>query len=146
MHTAVKFAILLGFSLVRTNNQKTKNGTIFKLLGTYENVRNWLIQVLSPEAQPVEKSCRTVFSELNKKQVELIAECLKQLGYKTVKEKTQKSTCVLKCVMSNLKVLNGNGSVDEGTFNDFVEHQWPHHLQQRAKDAFGPCFTITSEC
>jgi len=89
-----------------------------------------------------QKSCRAVFSEQNRKQIQQINVCVKQLGYKTGREKTQKSACVQKCVLENLEMLNDEGYVDQKQYNTYLAAQWPEYWVERANATFQPCLKI----
>lgn len=95
--------------------------------------------------QQPQKSCRAHFSDMNRKQLKWINDCVKQLGYKTAREKTQKSTCVMKCVLENLKMLNDDGRVDEASFENFLKENWPEYLQDKGRAALKPCRDIAGK-
>ncbi len=82
---------------------------------------------------PVRRSCRSIVSDQNRKQINGINECNKQLGYKTGREKSQKSACVIKCMLERLNMLNNLGIVDQDQYNKYLVEQWPEHLIDRGE-------------
>jgi len=105
-----------------------------------------ILAIVSAQGQSQDlKSCRAVFSEQNRKQLTWINRCVKELGYKSAREKTQKSTCVWKCVLDNFNMLNDDGNLDKDQYNKHLTEEWPSHMLDRANTTFQPCLKIGGE-
>ncbi|XP_021950103.1 uncharacterized protein LOC110847463 [Folsomia candida] len=89
-----------------------------------------------------DKSCRNVVAQLNKLQMTQINSCANQLGFTTTKERLKKSTCILKCVLQSIGVINHDGSVSAAKLDQYIDDHFPSNLRQKAHTTFTPCLKL----
>ncbi|OXA59963.1 uncharacterized protein LOC110844879 [Folsomia candida] len=86
-----------------------------------------------------EKSCKQVMADLTKRQLGGISACGKSLKFKNGKDKAKKMNCILKCVMTNEKVLNAEGYFDATQLDALIIKEFPPYLHEKANASFMPC-------
>jgi len=93
-------------------------------------------------APPPERKCRGVFTDLNKKELQQINVCTKELGFKSGREKSQKSTCTMKCVLTKEGLLKEDGQLSTDQFDFYLGLHFPPSLVARANETFYPCLEL----
>ncbi|OXA57507.1 uncharacterized protein LOC110846363 [Folsomia candida] len=99
-----------------------------------------VISIVTPA--PPERKCRTVFTDLNKRELQQINVCTKELGYKSGREKSQKSTCTMKCVLTKESLIKPDGQLSAEQFDIYVMEHFPPSLIDRANETFNPCLAL----
>ncbi|CAL8132363.1 unnamed protein product [Orchesella dallaii] len=100
------------------------------------------VLVVSSASVGPQKSCRATISDINKQQIDLVNRCVKELGFKSGRERAQKSGCVMVCVLKNLEMLNEEGIIDQSQVDKYLIEQWPEELQERANATMQPCLRL----
>ncbi|OXA38622.1 uncharacterized protein LOC110861693 [Folsomia candida] len=93
-------------------------------------------------APPPERKCRTVWTDLNKLELRQIGVCTKELGWKGGREKTQKSTCTMKCVLTKEGLIQEDGHLSITNYNSYLLDHFPPSLVERSNETFFPCFEL----
>ncbi|XP_035713949.1 uncharacterized protein LOC118438194 [Folsomia candida] len=103
-----------------------------------------LVFVLSivSTAPPPERKCRSVWTDLNKEELKKIGICTKELGWKNGREKSQKSTCTMKCVLTKEGLIQDDGLIALAKYNSYIIDHFPPSLLERSNSTFYPCFQL----
>jgi hypothetical protein len=93
------------------------------------------------------KDCRGIVSDLNKREIAGISTCTKAMRsqFKNVRDKIAKSTCIMKCVLKNEKILTPAGEFSQENIDAFFTREFPVELHAKIKTLVQPCIDQYSD-